>query len=73
MTNAIKGYHHSLDRVDVPLYTCHYSDTAKEIYRYDKGVFEAHAAFTTQAALKPTHPTKFYPHHHLKVLPTDTV
>ena len=73
MTNAIKGYRRSLDRVEVPLYTWHYSDSAKEIYRYDKGVFEAHAAYTPKAALQPTHPTKFYLHHHLKVPPDDTV
>ena len=37
------------------------------------GVFEAYAAYSPQAALKPTHPTVFYTHHHLKVLPPDAV
>ena len=73
MTNTIKGYRRSLNRVEVPLYIWHYSNTAKEIYRYNKGGFEAHAAYTPQAALQLTYPTKFYPHHHLKVPPIDTV
>ena len=74
MTNTtIRGYCRSLDRVEVFLHIWHYSNTAKEMYHYNKGVFEAHAAYTPQTVFQPTHPTKFYPHHHLKVPPVDTV
>ena len=55
MTNAIKGYRRSLDRVEVPLYIWHYSNNTKKIYRYDKGVFKAHVAYTPQAILQPNH------------------
>ena len=44
MTNAIRGFQRSLDQIEVPLRVWHYSDYGKEIYCYDKGVFEAHAA-----------------------------
>ena len=46
MTNAIKGFWRSLDQIEVPLYVWHYFNYVKEIYHYDKGVFEAHAAYT---------------------------
>ena len=73
MTNAIKGYHQGLDRIEVPKYNWFYSHEAKEIYHYDNGVFEAHAAMRPQAGLQPTSPHRFHTHHHLKVLPSDAV
>ena len=73
LTNAIKGTRGSLDRVEIPKYEWFYSDTTKEVYRYNEGVFEAHAPYTPQQALRPTNPTRFYKHHHLKVIPDDAV
>ena len=45
----------------------------KELYHYDSGVFEAYAAKTPQFGLQPTHPMSVYTHHHLKVLPEDSI
>ena len=73
MTNAIKGYCQGLDRIEVPIFEWYYSDRTKEIYRYVQGVFKAYAAHTPQAALRATNPTRFYLHHHLKVIPDDAV
>ena len=55
------------------MYEWYYSHTQKELYQYTDGVFEAHAAYTPQEALQPTHPVQFWTHHHLKVLPDDAV
>jgi len=56
MTSAIKGFQCSLDQVEVPLHDWHYYNYAKEIYRYGKGVFEAHVAYTSQN-FPPTYPS----------------
>ena len=68
-----KGHHQSLNWIEVPIEEWFYSHQKKEIYRYDKGVFESHAAWSPQRGLIPDHPWKFYPHHHLKVPHDDIV
>lgn len=73
MTNAIKGFNQGLDRIEIPKFKWFYSHEAKEVYHFDRGVFEAYAAKRPQAALQPTNPTQFHTHHHLKVLPNDAV
>lgn len=73
MTTAIKGPRRGLDHIEIPKYEWFYSNVTKEIYRYTKGVFEAYAAYSPQPGLQPTNPTKFYSHHHLKVIPEDAV
>jgi len=45
----------------------------KESYHYDSVIFEVYAAQMPQVDLQPTHPTSFYTHHHLKVLPEDAI
>ena len=55
------------------MYTWFYSARAKELYRYNQGVFEAYAAHALQPGLTPTAPKYFYTHHHLKVPPDNTV
>ena len=44
-----------------------------ELYHYDKVFFESYAAYSPQLGLKPTNPTKFLTHHHLKVIPEEAV
>ena len=73
MTTVIKGAHRSLQEIEVPRFEWFFSRKENELYRYHLGVFEAYSAYSPQAALKPTHPTVFYDHHHLKVLPPDAV
>ena len=73
LTNATKGVRTGLNRIEVPIFEWYYSEETREIYRYDSGVFEAYAPYTPQTALRPTHPTIFYNHHHLKVIPNDAV
>jgi hypothetical protein len=73
MTTVIKGARSSLDRIKVPIFEWFYSPRTTEIYRYDSGVFEAYSPKSCQEGLRPTNPTIFYNHHHLKVLPTDAV
>ena len=71
--NATKGTQQSLDRVEIPKYKWFYSHMTKELYRNASGVFEVYAAKTPQICLQPTHPMSFYTHHHLRVLPEDTI
>jgi hypothetical protein len=66
LTCITKGSHQSLDWIEVPTGEWYYSHQKKEIYRYDKGVFESYAAWSPSAGLVPTHPWKFFGHHHLK-------
>ena len=73
MISAINGSRRGLDRIEVPMYTRFYSARAYEIYYYDQGVSEAHAAHAPQPGLIPTTPKSFYTHHHLKVPPDDTI
>lgn len=73
LTAIVKGCHQSLDWIEVPNGTWYFSHEEKEIYKYDKGVFESYAACTPSPSLIPSHPTRFYKHHHLKVPHTDIV
>ena len=73
LTAIIKGPHQSLNWIEVPEGTWFYSRTNKELYHYDRGVFEAHAAWSPQPGLIPDCPWKFYGHHHLKVPHDDIV
>jgi hypothetical protein len=72
LTCITKGSHQSLDWIEVPTGEWYYSHKKKELYRYDKGVFESYAAWSPSVSLQPTHPWKFYAHHHLKV-PNDDI
>lgn len=73
LTNIVKGPHQSLDWIEVPVGEWFYSHTNKEIYRFHRGVFECYAAWTPSPSLIPSHPWKFYSHHHLKVPHDDIV
>ena len=67
LSSAMKGTHQSLSWIEVPTAKWFYSHKKKEIYRYDKGVFECYAAWSPTPSLIPTSPWHFYCHHHLKV------
>ena len=73
MTNAIKGNRQSVNTIEIPKFDWFYSKTKCEIYHYERGVFEAYSAYTPQQGLQPTLSTKFYKHHHLKVMHEDAV
>ena len=73
LTAITKGIHQSLDWIEIPTGQWYYSHEKKEIYKYDSGVFESYAAYSPSPSLIPTHPTKFYKHHHLKVPHKDIV
>jgi hypothetical protein len=73
LTCITKGSHQSLDWIEIPTGEWYYSHQKREIYRYDKGVFESYAAWSPTAGLVPTHPWKFFGHHHLKVPHDDIV
>ena len=73
LTAITKGKHQSLDWIEMPTGTWYYSHEKKELYKYDKGVFESYAALSPSPTLIPDHPTKFYHHHHLKVPHKDIV
>jgi hypothetical protein len=73
LTSITKGSHQSLDWIEVPVGEWYYSHQKKEVYRYDRGVFESYAAWSPAVGLQPTHPWKFYTHHHLKVPHDDIV
>jgi hypothetical protein len=73
LTNIVQGPHQSLDWIEVPIGEWFYSHTNKEIYRFQRGVFECYAAWTPSPSLIPSHPWKFYSHHHLKVPHEDIV
>ena len=64
LTSAIKGSRQGLNRIEIPTHEWYYSEKEEEIYRYDDGVFEAHSAMNSETG-------RYYPHHHLKVLPPD--
>jgi hypothetical protein len=63
----MRGIHQSLDWIEILTGQWYYSHENKETYKYDSGVFESYAAYSPSPSLIPTHPTKFYKHHHLKV------
>jgi hypothetical protein len=73
LTVITRGIHQSLDWIEIPTGQWYYSHEKKEIYKYDCGVFESYAAYSPSPTLIPTHPTKFYTHHHLKVPRKDIV
>ena len=73
LTAIVKGPHQSLDWIEVPIAEWFYSHEKKEIYRYDKGVFECYSAWSPSVSLVPTHPWQFYKHHRLKVPHSDIV
>jgi hypothetical protein len=73
LTAIVKGPHQSLDWIEVPTAEWYYSHEKKEIYRYDKGVFECYSAWSPSVSLIPTHPWLFYKHHRLKVPHSDIV
>lgn len=73
LTGLTKGSRRSLDWIEIPIGQWFYSHTNKEIYKYDRGVFECYAAITPSPSLIPDSPWKFYTHHHLKVPHEDIV
>ena len=73
LTAITKGSRQSLDWIEVPMGEWYYSHTTKEIYKYDKGVFEAYSAWSPSHSLIPDSPWRFYKHHHLKVPHDDIV
>ena len=62
LTAITKGSHGTLDRIEVPTHDWFHSEKEQELYRYDKGNFEAYPQATVN---------KYYKHHSLKVLPPD--
>ena len=73
ITVVVKGPHQALDWIEVPTVEWFYSHETKEIYGYDKGVFECYSAWSLSASLILTHPWQFYKHHRLKVPHPDIV
>lgn len=74
LTSMVKGSHQGLTMVEVPIGgEWFYSQSNKEIYHYHRGVFECYAAWSPTPSLIPTHPWRFYSHHHLKVPHDDIV
>ena len=68
-----KGARRSLDWIEIPKGQLFYSHLKKEIYKYDRGVFECYAAISPSPGLIPDAPWRFYKHHHLKVPHEDIV
>ena len=64
LTRIAKGARSGLDFIEVPTGEWYYSPSNDELYHYDKGVFEAHAA-------DPSTQSHFLLHHSLKVIPDD--
>ncbi|KAL7544883.1 hypothetical protein ACHAWF_012867 [Thalassiosira exigua] len=62
LTAIIKGHKGVLERVQVPTHDWYYSAHWNEIYRYDRGSFEAYPAVGDGT---------FFRHHTLKVIPKD--
>jgi hypothetical protein len=73
LTSMVKGSHQGLIMVEVPIGEWFYSHSNKEVYHYHRGVFECYAAWSPTPSLIPTHPWRFYSHHHLKVPHDDIV
>eukprot|EP00956_Cyclotella_meneghiniana_P016019 scaffold25072_cov68-Cyclotella_meneghiniana.AAC.2 len=73
LTVLTKGSRRSLDWIEIPIGQWFYSHTNKEIYKYDRGVFECYAAKSPSPSLIPDAPWRFYKHHHLKVPHDDMV
>jgi hypothetical protein len=73
LTALVKGAHQGLNLIEVPIGEWFYSRSNREIYRYDHGVFECYSPWSPTPSLIPTHPWKFYSHHHLKVPHEDIV
>jgi hypothetical protein len=73
LTAITKGPRQSLNWIEVPTGEWYYSHTNKEIYKYNKGVFEAYLAWSPSRNLIPDSPWIFYKHHHLKVPHDDIV
>jgi hypothetical protein len=73
LTAIVKGAHEGLNMIEVPMGEWFYSHSNREIYRYDQGVFECYSPWSPTPNLIPTHPWKFYSHHHLKVPHDDIV
>jgi hypothetical protein len=73
LTALVKGAHQGLNLIEVPVGEWFYSRSNREIYRYDHGVFECYSPWSPTPSLIPTHPWKFYSHHHLKVPHEDIV
>ena len=73
LTVLTKGSRRSLDWIEIPIGQWFYSHTNKEIYKYDRGVFECYAAQSPSPSLIPDAPWRFYTHHHLKVPHDDMV
>ena len=62
LTAITKGPHCQIDRIQVPVHDWFHSEKSKEIYHFDKGVWEAYPMKT---------PSLYFSHHTLKVLPED--
>jgi hypothetical protein len=73
LTSMVKGLHQGLIMVEVPIGEWFYSHSNKEVYHYHRGVFECYTAWSPTLSLIPTHPWRFYSHHHLKVPHDDIV
>ncbi len=61
-----KGLRSGLDRIDVPVHEWMYSEEMDEVYHYDQGVFETHAAIQRSSTTSIME-KEFYAHHSLKV------
>ena len=64
---------HCFKPIEIPKHEWYYSETTKDLLRYDDGVFEACTAYSPSSDLIPDNPTLFYTHHHLKGIPLDAV
>ena len=70
LTAVTKGTHRQLDRIQIPTWDWYYSESSRELFHYDNGVWEAYPeqARNFQTADQPT---KYCTHHTLKVIPED--
>ncbi len=66
LTILTKGPRIGLDRIDIPSHEWMYSEEMDEVYHYDQGVFETHAAIQHNAPVSILD-KEFYAHHSLKV------
>ena len=57
LTVITKGTHSQLDRIQIPTGTWYISESSKELYRYDQGVWEAHPQRPESSSSYFTHRT----------------
>ena len=70
LTAVTKGTHRQLDRIQIPTGDWYFSESSREIFHYDSGVWEAYPE-QAQRLQRADQPTRYCTHHTLKVIPDD--